>query len=224
VPCPFALDREPLVLPRLHAGGLDLAHLVAQHVELALAITTGAAQLVELTGDRACARVRLSVGGPERLDLVGRGAVQQVELPLQLQQPRVLELSVEGEAPPQGVFDGGGAAQQSVHAGPRPAAARQLAGHRKFLVDALEERLHQRAGGSGPHELVAAPLPHQKTDGLGEQALAGPGLAGDDIEPRRELQPGGGDEHQVVDAQLSEHHGGRRASPRRSGRTTPRSA
>ena len=150
VPRPLAVDGEALVLPRLHAGRLDLGHLIAEHVQLALAVATGAAQVVELPRERAGASVGVGVGGLERLDLVGDRAVEQVELTLELQQSRVLELPVEGEAPPQGVFDGGGGAQQPVHAGPRPAAARQLAGHRQRVVAVLEERLHERPGGAGP--------------------------------------------------------------------------
>ncbi len=221
---PLPFDGEALVLARLDAGRLDLGHLVAKHVELALAVATGAAQVVELPGERASARVGLGVGGLERLDLVGDRAVEQVELPLELQEPCVLELTVEGEAPPQSVFDGGGRAQQPVHARPRAAAARQLAGHGQGIVAVLEERLHQCPCGAGPHELVAALLAHEQADRLREQALARSGLPRDDVEARRELQPGGGDQDQVVDAQFSEHRGGRRASPRRSGRTTPRSA
>ena len=224
VPSPLAVHGEALVLTRLHAGGLDLVHLVAQHVELALAVASGAAQVVELARERPRALVGLGVGGLERLDLVGHGAVEQVELPLELQQTRVLELAVEGEAPPQRVLHGGGAAQQPVHAGPRAAAARDLARHRQLLFPALEQRLHERAVGAGPHQFVAALLPEQQADGLRQQALAGSGLPGDDVEARRELQPGGRDQDEVVDAQFSEHRDGRTVSPRRSGRTTPRSA
>ena len=196
----LAIDGEALVLAGLDRGRLDLVDLVAQHVELALAVAAGAAQLVQLARERASACEGLGVGGLERLDLVGDRAVEQVELALELQQARVLELPVEGEAPPQRVLDGGGGAEQPVHAGPRPAAARQLAGHRERLVAALEERLHQRPVGAGPHELVAALLAHEQADGLREQGLAGAGLAGDDVEARRELQPRRGDQHQVVDA------------------------
>ena len=185
---------------------------------------SGAAQVVELARERAGAGVGLGVGGLERLDLVGDRAVEQVQLALELQQSRVLELAVEGEAPPQSVFDGGGRAQQAVHPGPRPAASRQLAGHRQRVVAVLEERLHERPRGARPHELVAALLAHEQPYRLREQALPRAGLSRDDVEARRELQPGRGDQDQVVDTQFSEHRGGRRASPRRSGRTTPRSA
>ena len=130
----------------------------------------------------------------ERIDLVGARAVQQVELTLKLEQARVLELPIEGEAPPQSVLDGGGAAQQAVHASPRPTATRYLAGHRHLLVATLEEGLHQRPAGAGPDEFVAGLLPQQEADRLREQALAGAGLARDDVETRRELQPGRGDE------------------------------
>ena len=224
VPRPLAVDGQALVLPRLDARRLDLVHLVAQHVELALAVAVRAAQVVELARERAGARVRLGVRGLERLDLVGDRPVEQVELALELEQPRVLQLSVEGEAPPQGVLDGGGAAQQPVHPGSRPAAPRQLASHRQRLVPGLEESLHEGPVGARPDELVAALLPHEQPDRLRQQALARAGLARDDVEARRELQPGRGDEDQVVDTQFSEHRGGRRASPRRSGRTTLRSA
>src|SRR5665647_3489007 len=102
------------------------------------------------------------------------------------------------------------------------AVARELPRHREGVAVALEERLHQGAGGAGAHQLVAALLAHEQADRLGEQSLAGAGLAGDDVEARRELEARGGDEDQIVDRELSEHRGGRRASPRRSGRRTLR--
>ena len=58
VPRPLAVDGQTLVLARLDAGRLDLAHLIAQHVELALAVAAGAAQVVELARERAGARRR----------------------------------------------------------------------------------------------------------------------------------------------------------------------
>src|SRR5665647_3489008 len=69
------------------------------------------------------------------------------------------------------------------------AVARELPRHREGVAVALEERLHQGAGGAGKTLLAEAR---------------------------------GGDEHQIVDRELSEHRGGRRASPRRSGRRTLR--
>ena len=53
VPRPLPVDGKPLVLARLHAGRLDLGYLIAQHVELALAVAPGAAQVVELARERA---------------------------------------------------------------------------------------------------------------------------------------------------------------------------
>ena len=224
MPRPLTVDGEALVLSRLHRGRVDLRDLVAKHVELAFAVAVGAAQVVELARERPGPGVRRSVRGFERLDFVGDRAVEQVQLALELEQPRVLELAVEGEAPPQGVFDGGGRAQQTVHPGPRPAAPRQLSGHRQRVVVVLEECLDQRPGGARPDEFVAALLAHQQADSLREQGLPRAGLSRDDVQARRELQPGRGDEHQVVDTQFSEHRGGRRASPRRSGRKSLRSA
>ncbi len=218
MPRPLPLVRQPLVLARLYAGRLDLAHLVAEHVELALAVTSGAAEVVELAGECACACVRLCVGGSERLDLVGDRPVEQIQLALELEEPGVLELAVEGKAPPKRVLHRGGRAQETVHASASPAAAGQLAGHREGIVAVLEERLHESSVGTRTNELFAALLAHQEPDSLGKESLPRSGLACDDVQSGAELEARLGDEHEVVDRELSQHRGGRRASARRSGR------
>ncbi|OPZ45835.1 MAG: hypothetical protein BWY94_01081 [Actinobacteria bacterium ADurb.BinA094] len=115
MPGALTLDGQALVLAGLDRGRLDLGDLVAQQVELALPVAPGPAQLGQLSRECAGAGVLTLVRLLERPYLGGRRAVEQVELALELQQPRVLELAVEGEAAPQRLLDGRGAAQQAVH-------------------------------------------------------------------------------------------------------------
>src|SRR5665647_649510 len=219
---PLAVLHESLVLPASHLGRLDLADLEAQHIDLAFALPAGATQLLKPARQRPGLLESRGVCLLERGQLGRRRAVQQVQLALELEQMGVLEPPVEGEPRAERLFHGRRRAQETVHVRPRAAAARELPRHREGVAVALEERLHQGAGGAGAHQLVAALLAHEQADRLGEQSLAGAGLAGDDVEARRELEARGGDEDQIVDRELSEHRGGRRASPRRSGRRTLR--
>ena len=196
---PLALVGQTHVLARLHGRAVDLVDLEAQHVDLALALARVAAQLRQLAREGA----RPLVGGAERAqgrrDAFAGGAVQQVELALELKQARVLELPVEGEAAAQRLFDRRRRAQETVHVGARAPAPGQLAGHGEGAVVALEERLHRARSGPGAHQLFPALLAHEQPDRLGQQRLAGAGLAGDDVQARRELEARLGDEHQVVD-------------------------
>ena len=119
-----------------------------------------------------------------------------------MQQLRLLELAVEGDPVAQRLFDRGGRREKTVEIGARAAASRQLARHRERLAAALEERLHDGPIGALADELVAALLAHEQPDRLGEQRLAGAGLAGDHVEARAtKSQPRLGDQDEVVDGQ-----------------------
>ena len=77
--------------------------------------------------------------------------------------------------------------------------------HRERLAVFVEDGLHESLVGPRSDEALLALLAEQQADPLGEQRLAGAGLAGDHVEPGSELEPGLGDEHEVGDGELSEH-------------------
>jgi DNA repair ATPase RecN len=59
-----------------------------------------------------------------------------------------------------------------------------------------------------PDERVAALRPEQEPDGLREDRLARPGLAGDRGEPRRRLEVSLADQHEVLDAEATKQRSG----------------
>ena len=206
----LALDLEPLVFAGLDGGRLDLVDLKAQQVDFAVAVAALAAQGDELARERLQGRPGGAVVGQQGHDLGARPGVEQVELAVELQQAGVFELAVKGDPLAQRRLDGGQRRHEAVEEGPRTPLAGDAARHRQRLAVVVEDGLHERLLGARAHQALLALLAEQQADALGEQRLAGAGLAGDDVEPRRELEPGLGDEHEVGDRQFSEHGRGRR--------------
>ena len=58
-----------------------------------------------------------------------------------------------------------------------------------------------------PYERVVGPAAQQQAHRLRHDRLAGPGLARDDVQARRELELRGADQHEVVDAEAVQHEG-----------------
>ena len=76
------------------------------------------------------------------------------------------------------------------------------------LGTAREEALHVRLGRARPNDPGAWAPAEQQIQGVSEDGLAGPGLAGDCDEARPEPQLGSLDQQKVLDAELEEHAAG----------------
>ena len=190
-----------------------------EQVELALARGGQLAQLLQL----AAQALQLAVGG--RAGAAARGLLGPAEAVEDLQlgggegQLAMLVLAVEGEqALPQApqVGDGGGAAVDVRAGAPVGAHAprehdllgvggEQLAALAVQLRGQREAALDIGLGGPGAHDPGARAPAEQQVEGVREHGLAGAGLAGEDVQPRRQLELGPLDQQQVLDAQLVQH-------------------
>jgi len=72
------------------------------------------------------------------------------------------------------------------------------------VVD-VEEGLHLGAGLPRPHQLGPPATPEDELKGIDEDALARPGLAGDDVEARAEVDLEGVDDREAPNAQTGQH-------------------
>src|SRR4051794_8433782 len=221
---PLPLGPELGLLSRIRLGGVDLLQLVAQDVEVALAGALALADLRELPLDPEHLRMRLAIR-PAALEVLLAGeAVERLELRAREGQLAVLVLPVEGEqARAQGLElrRGGGAAGQEG-AGPATcgdtAADRYLRGAlRQALGDLgqlrvveqairkLEDSLHICLARPWPDDVRPGLPSHQQVEGVREDRLARPGLAGDRVQPGAEAQLGALNQEQVFDSELEEH-------------------
>ena len=147
-------------------------------------------------------------------------AVEDLQLRGGERQLAVLVLAVEGEqALPQAlqVGDGGGAAVD-VRAGPPVGAdaprehdllgvgGEQLAALGVQLRGQREAALDVGLGGAGAHDPGAGAPAEQQVEGVGEDGLAGAGLAGEDVQPGGQLELGPLDQEEVLDAQFVQHN------------------
>ncbi len=129
----------------------------------------------------------------------------------------MLELAVEGDPLAQRRLDGRQRRHEAVEKRARAPLSGDAPGDRERLAVVVEHGLDERLLGARPHQALLALLAEQQADALREQGLAGAGLAGDDVEPRSELEPRPGDEHEIVDRKFSEHGRARPARGRSEG-------
>ena len=130
--------------------------------------------------------------------------VEQVALPALVEQPLLVVLPVDLDQRPDLVGEPRGGRGLIVEPGGRAAAGRDLANRDERLRQAVEQRLHAgrlRAVADEPDVRARAADEPERVD---EQALAGSGLAGDDVEARREGQAQAIDQREVADGQLEE--------------------
>jgi hypothetical protein len=91
-----------------------------------------------------------------------------------------------------------------------PAAAglgRQLAAQHHVAVVQGEQGLHAGRVRARAHHVPLQALAGEEVQGAQDEALARPGLAGEHVEPRAELQAHVLDQGQVADAQVFQHGG-----------------
>src|SRR5215203_5009062 len=75
------------------------------------------------------------------------------------------------------------------------------------LRDALEIKsgINRRRSRPGTHHVRADPVSEDRTQGVDQDRLAGPGLAGEDVEPRAKGNLEGFDDGEIANGELNEH-------------------
>ena len=157
--------------------------------------------------------------------MLGAGEpVEDLQLGRGDRQLAVLVLAEEGEQPPaeQLQVGGGRGAAGDEGAGPPagrdPAAEHDLLGALRQPLGQLgqlrlleqprgqvEDALDPGLLGPGPDDLRFRLAAHQQVERVGEDGLAGAGLAGDRVQPLAQPQLGPLDQQQVLDPQLAQH-------------------
>ena len=126
--------------------------------------------------------------------------VEQVALPALVEQPLLVVLAVDLDERPDLLGEAGGGHRRVVEAGGRAAAGRDLADRDERLGQAVEQRLDPGGLGAVADQRRVRARAERQPQRIDEQALAGAGLAGDDVETRRSsVEAQAVDERQVGD-------------------------
>jgi hypothetical protein len=216
---PLGLRGQLGRLPHPHLGGVDLLQLVAEQVDLALALPGPGGQVVELAGDHAQAPPAGGEGGPGLEGGVAGVAVEQVTLDPGAEQVLELVLTVDLDQGPDHLGDRGHGGHAALELGPAAPLDQDLAGDHDLavlvahpgglqgggdleVVAGLEAALDQRGRAPGPDRARVGPPPEQQGEGVDDHGLAGAGLAGEHVEAGRDLEAGIIDDPEVADAKL----------------------
>jgi hypothetical protein len=140
---------------------------------------------------------------------MGAGIEQALRLVLPVhhgQERRQLAQRVRGH---QRAVDGGAALAGGLHLPPdddlvvvrgQAETLDRLAG-----APALDHRLHHGAVGAGPDELARSARAEDQPERIDEDGLAGAGFAGEEGQPRPQLQLGARDERYITDPEQFKH-------------------
>jgi hypothetical protein len=216
---PLGLGGQLGRLPHPDLGGVDLLELVAEQVDLALALPGPGGQVVELAGDGPQAPPAGGEGGPEAEHGLAGEAVEQVALDRGAEQVLELVLAVDLDQRPDDVGDGGDGGHAALELGPAAALDQDLAGDHDLtvlvgdpgglqggrdlvVVAGAQAAFDQRGGPAGPDRAGVGPPPKQQGEGVDDHGLTGTGLAGEHVEARRDLEVGIIDHPEVADAKL----------------------
>ena len=216
MPVPLALGTQPLLVPGLHAVGvLDER---PQLREPRLGERRVRRQLVVPAPSGLEVAPRRSRRGAAGELLLAAEAVEHLQLVRRPREPALLELARHRDH----ALDGGGhvlaRSGTSPGIGARPAVGEDAAGDDERvlvlgpqlrelleLVREVELRLDVRLVAGRADVRVVALRAEQEPERLGEDRLAGARLAGDRVQPGRELELGLADEYEVLDAKPPEH-------------------
>ena len=209
---PLPVGAQPLLVPLLHAF-----RVLRQRAQLG---QTGLGErrirgqlLVALAG-----YLQLAPCGSQRLAVDAGETIQQLELVRRPREAPLLELARHRDDP----LDRGGDVLACRSTAPgvraRPPVCEHAARNEQHilvlrakvgellqLVRKVELGLDVGLLSTGPDERVVALHSEEKADRLREDRLARPGLTGDGVQTRRELEFGLADEDEVLDAQASQH-------------------
>ena len=200
-------------------GGVDVGNLVAQEVQLAGPRPLVAAHLAEL-GEYGA---DLLPGGLQRSEVDLAEPVERFALRGRVQQGLVGVLAVEIDQLGAHLLRArrpSPAARRCrpdsapIGGWPAPARSRRPPRRRRRGRGRRRPRSARRAGRIGPRpmprRLRTAPapgrrVPDQELDGVDDEGLAGPGLAGERRHPRAEEQAQLGDDPEIADGQFEDH-------------------
>ena len=121
-------------LPHPDLGGLDLVQLVAEQVDLALALAGPGGQVVQLAGDGAQPPPAGGEGGPRPQGGLAGEAVEQVALDAGAEQVLELVLAVDLDQGADDVGDRGHGGHAALELGPAAALDQHLAGDHDLAV------------------------------------------------------------------------------------------
>ena len=114
-------------------------------------------------------------------------------------------LSVELDEPAGQFLQRAGGDERAIDERPAASLSRDLAPDDDFLVAGLKDRFDRRDLFAGTDEVARRPAPEQQPDRFNENGLAGPGLAGQHVEPGLELDVDRVDDGEPGDAKEPEH-------------------
>ena len=199
------LARDVRGLARPQARRVDLARLVLQDVEPAKELARVHRQLRE----RGAVRPPPLHGRRDRRPglAVAAVGVEQVALPALVEQPLLVVLPVDlDQAPVARASRPAVTASSSTRAVERPFAPTSRTAIRGS--GSRSNSASTRALSAPCRTSVAsARAPKREPQGIDQQALAGPGLAGEHVEARRERQSQAVDQREVVDGELEQAAG-----------------
>ena len=133
--------------------------------------------------------------------------VEQVALPALVEQALLVVLAVDLDERADLLGEPGGGDRLVVEPRGRAATGGDLADGDDRLRQPVEERLHAGGLGAVPDQgRVGAGAGHEP-EGIDDQALAGAGLAGEDVEPGLERQPDPLDDREVGDGEFEQSPG-----------------
>ena len=130
--------------------------------------------------------------------------VEQVALPALVEEARLLVLAVDLDQGPGRRGEPAGRHRLVVDAGHGATGRRHLADADERLRQPVEQRLDPRRLGPVADEPGVGPRPEREAQRVDEEALPGPGLAGDHVEAGRERDPHPLQEGEVDDRELEE--------------------
>ncbi len=215
----LAREQQLLVLALVRVDRVDLAQLVVEQVELALALggelEQGCLALLQRAHQRerrrACAQARGVIAGAE--------AVEDLQLRRGQRELAVLVLAVEREQHAAELAQVGYGRGATADVGARAPVGADAAREHELLrvgADALaellaqalrqvEDPLHVSLAGSGAYDPRPRAPAQQQIERVREHGLAGAGLAGEHVQPWRQAQLRLLDQQQILDTELLQH-------------------
>ena len=136
--------------------------------------------------------------------LVPAVGVEQVALPALVEQPLLIVLAVDLDERPDLLGQSRSGRGQVVESGGGAAAGRHLSDRDQRLGKSVEEGLDPRSVRPVADESRIGPRAADQPERIDQQALAGTGLAGDDVQAGLERQAQAVDEREVAHGQLEE--------------------
>ena len=130
--------------------------------------------------------------------------IEKVALPAFVEESTLIVLAVNLHQRPDGLDQASGRHRDVVEPSRRSPAGRDLSRHDQRLRHAIEERFDAGQVGAVPDEGRVGARPEGEAERVDHEALAGPGLAGQDVEAGLEPQAQAVNEAQVDDRQLEE--------------------